>query len=140
MAFREKTAWISLVSFVAVYGAYFWSVVQTAAAGRERDFGFSSQLISTVILLIIIQIVLNAIAAVRDPKDAQAPMDERERLFDLKATDIGYTVLASGVVIAFLLVGFGFTPFVMGNGLFFVLVFAEIVRTTAKIAYYRRSA
>ena len=95
MSFREKTAWISLVSMAGIYGFYFWSLMRSGRDGGSGSIG----LLGTVIALVAVQTVLTIAVAVVDPKNAQAPRDEREKLIELKATRFAYAGLASGIAL-----------------------------------------
>jgi hypothetical protein len=136
MSFREKSAWISLLSISLIYGVYFGSVIH---AGPHAGFHFGS-LSATVIALIVVQIVLQIVVAIAAPKDAKAPRDEREKLIELKATRIAYSGLATAVVCACIF-GALEPPIVFNtNALLFILVTAELMRTGCQIIQYRRGA
>ncbi|HEY1709008.1 MAG TPA: hypothetical protein VGG10_12140 [Rhizomicrobium sp.] len=137
MPFREKIAWISLVSMTGIYGVYFWSVVERGHQTAPSQFG---GLLMTTVALVIVQVVLITAVAIMAPKEAQAPHDEREKLIDLRATRVAYAGLATAVACACL---FGaFTPPIVfnTNALLFVLVTAEIMRSGCQIIQYRRGA
>jgi hypothetical protein len=136
MPFREKSAWISLLSISVIYGVYFWSVVH---AGPHAGFHFGS-LLATVIALIVVQIVMHVVVAIAAPKEAKAPRDERETLIELKATRIAYSGLATAVACACLF-GALDPPMVFNtNALLFILVTAELMRTSCQIILFRRGA
>jgi hypothetical protein len=135
MSFREKSAWISLLSISLIYGVYFWSVVHAG----PRGFHFGS-LLATVIALIVVQIVLHIVVAIAAPKEAKAPRDEREKLIELKATRIAYSGLATAVVCACMF-GALDPPIVFNtNALLFILVTAELMRASCQIIQYRHGA
>jgi len=137
MSFREKSAWISLLSMSGIYAAYFWSVLRPGPHfGLERVNG----LLGTIIVLVVVQTVLMIALAILTPKEAKAPRDEREKLIELKATRFAYAVLAGSVACACF---FGaFTPPIVFNTnvLLFILVVAEILRAGCQIVQYRREA
>jgi uncharacterized membrane protein len=136
MPFREKSAWISLLSISLIYGVYFWSVVH---AGPHAGFHFGS-LLATVIALIVVQIVLHIVIAIAAPKDAKAPRDEREKLIELKASRFAYSGLATAIALACFF-GALDPPIVFNtNALLFVLVTIELMRTSCQIIQYRRGA
>ncbi len=55
MSFREKSAWISVLSMSGIYGFYFWSVIHAGPqAGRFRFGG----LLETIIALVVLQVAL----------------------------------------------------------------------------------
>jgi hypothetical protein len=140
MSFREKSAWISLVSNLAVYGWYFATLAAAWLADRADADAFGWRLIAAFAVLVILEIVLHVAAAVRAPEDALAPEDERERLIALKSTNLAYGVLASGVVLSIAaLLGDG-APFAVLNLLFFALVLATVANYASLIVRFRVQA
>ena len=136
MSFREKSAWISLLSVSVIYGAYFWPIVQRGPHTGAFPVG---RLIATVIALIVVQVVLHIAVAIAAPKEAQAPRDEREKLIDLKAIRIAYAGLATGIALICLVGGLD-PPVFSANALLFALVTSELLRSSCQIVQYRRSA
>ena len=151
MSFREKLAWISLAVTLLIWGSYFVEVGLDAAAGRLETGALLGLFVGRVVLSVIVEVVLATAAALRAPKDADAPADEREQLIALKATNAAYTVLSLGAVLAAItgalvaVRGAGFLPqtaadvaFVSANGVLFALVAAEVVRSACQIVGFRR--
>jgi hypothetical protein len=137
MPFREKSAWISLLSMSGIYGLYFWSVIQ---AGPEAGRFHFSSLLWTIIALVVAQVALTVGVAIAAPKEAKAPRDEREKLIDLKATRVAYAGLATSVALACFFGAFDPPIIFNTNSLLFVLVTAEVLRSGCQIIQYRRSA
>jgi hypothetical protein len=136
MPFREKTAWIALVSMSVIYAIDFWSVIQHRPETRFPYLG----LLETVIALVVVQVTLTIVAAIFSPTDAEAPRDEREKLIELRAARVAYSGLSTGVAMACLFGAFH-PPIVFNvNALLFILVTTEIMRCTCLIIQYRRSA
>lgn len=133
MSFREKSAWISLLSTSAIYALYFWSVVRR---GMPGDGG----LLGTVIALVVLQTALTIVVAAFSPKEAKAPRDEREKLIDFKATRFAYYVLAGSVACAVFFGGFDPPLIFSTNAILFVLVISEVLRSGCQIVQYRRGA
>ena len=79
MSFREKSAWISLVSLVVVFGAYF-SYIGLVLAGLARN-RFALFLVM-VAVFILAEVVLHLVIATESPRDARTPKDEREQLIE----------------------------------------------------------
>ena len=137
MSFREKSAWISVISMTAIYGYYFWSVVH---AGPHLGSLHFAGLLATVIALIVVQVVLTIAVAIASPRDAQAPRDEREKLIELRATRMAYSGLATGIAMACFF-GALDPPIVFNtNALLIVLVTAELLRSGCQIVQYRWGA
>jgi hypothetical protein len=137
MSFREKSAWISLLSMAGIYAVYFWSLFPSMWRPAGSAFG---GLLGTVIVLVIVQTVLTIAIALSTPKDTKAPLDEREKLIELRATRFAYAVLAGSVACACFFGGFKPPIVFNANALLFMLVVAEILRSGSQIVQYRRGA
>jgi hypothetical protein len=145
MPFREKSAWIQLISAVAVWGYYFSTVALALAAGR--DVHFVALFVGCIIGLVVLQIVLSIFAALFALRDAKAPSDERENLIALKAARIAFVVLNIGIItlaVAGPLFARPLLPnfadagmVVMVNGILLAMVIAEVVRCSSQIVYFR---
>jgi hypothetical protein len=137
MSFREKSAWISLLSMTIIYGVYFWSVAHTGPKVSGSRFG---GLLGTIIALVVVQIVLTVAVAIFAPTEAKAPRDERDKLIELRAMRVAYVGLATGIAFACFFGAFS-PPIVFNtNALLFILVTAEIMRCACQIVQYRRGA
>lgn len=151
MAFREKMLWASLLLTLGIWGWYF---VRFAAAFRAGIFDQGAEtghFATSVILIVIVQIVAAIVVAIFTGRDADAPADDRERSFALAAYRPAYLILVMGVVMLMLsgpvLLRIanewqpapppGLAPILLGNGLLFVLVLAEAVHGAAQIVRFR---
>lgn len=137
MSFREKSAWISLLSMLGIYGFYYWSVLRSRPQGGQVQ---SSNLLGTIIALVVVQAVLTIAVAIFAPKDAQAPADERDRLIGLRATRFAYAALATSIALACFFAAFNPPIIFNTNALLFILVVAEMLRSGCQIIQYRRGA
>ncbi len=139
MSYREKSAWIALITYAVVFGFYFFALWQAwdEAYARGLTIGLT---IGAVVMLVIIAVTLQTVIALFSPKEAIAPADERETMIDLKAERISSYVLSVGVV---LLIG-GLLASV--NGILVAvllqasLVISELTKSIAQIVYFRRGA
>ena len=95
MSFREKSAWISLVLIVLVFGPYFWLVGRSFTGVGHVHAGTQFALIT---LFVVLEIVVHIAIAIQSPRDARAPKDERETLIDLMATRTAFYVLFVGAL------------------------------------------
>jgi hypothetical protein len=153
MPFREKRAWISLVSTFAVWAFYFVTMVARASAGRLHAGQVPGLFASCVVALVCVQIVLFVIVAAQTPREAQAPADERETLIDLKATRPAFYTFASAVAIVAMAtpaasaLGLRFFTadptadalLLICNGILLAAVAAELVRSGGQIVRFRRA-
>jgi hypothetical protein len=90
-------------------------------------------------VLVVIQVVTHTVLAMRSPRDAKMPVDERERLIHLRATPPAYFVLLVG---AFLTIGtmhMGFSVWQFAHCILFVIWVAELLRYGMRLFYYRRA-
>lgn len=141
MPFREKTAWVSLITTVGVWGAYFWTIGHGLLERRSLDGLPASTVglfVGGTVLIVIVQIILAITVAVASGKQADTPMDERERLIDLKAARAGFYVLNGAVFCTSALWMAKASPLVMANGILLSMVIAEVVNSGGKIIGYRR--
>jgi hypothetical protein len=135
MSFREKGAWISLLSMAGIYGIYFWSVTH-----RTSHFTGFGGLLGTIIALVVVQVVLNIAVAILAPAEAKAPRDERDKLIELRSMRFAYAGLATGIALACFFGAFSPPIVFKTNSLLFILVTAEIMRSACQIVQYRRGA
>jgi hypothetical protein len=135
MPFREKSAWISLVTTFGVYAYYFWNVMQKRGEGGPSLLGL---LIGCIVILIVLQVIFHIAWAIRTPRDAMTPQDEREKLIALKSTNIAFYIVASGAVIAAAGLMFVGQAFIMANLLLLALVLAELAKYASQIVFFRR--
>lgn len=136
MSFREKSAWITLLTVLLCFGAYFGAIV----TGWVSVEGFPSMhlLLACVAVLIVLQIVLNRIAAATTPKDGRAPADERETLIQHRARSLGYYVLMGFSLTLFLPVHFGHSAIQIANFALLGVVLTTLAVAGAEIVMFRR--
>jgi hypothetical protein len=139
VAFREKTAWISLIIHVVIFGGYFLSLADAWDHPGRGPLGVG-MLIGAVVLLVLNAIALNAAAALGSPKEAEAPADERERMIGLKADRVAAVVLSAGVVCLIGALFMNWDGFLVANLLLAALVVSEVVKAIAQIVFFRRGA
>jgi hypothetical protein len=140
MSFREKSAWISLLTIVVVAVMFMleiprpWTWTLTPAPS-----GFLFRvLFAAIATFVVIAIVAHLVVAALAPRDARAQGDERERLIALKATRLAglvYAVLSLGSIA---LIHYGANQIALGYAVLLSFVVAEAVNYAARIAYFRR--
>jgi hypothetical protein len=96
MSFREKIAWITLVSVLVCLGAYFGAAM--AGVFSLRGWAALHFGLITMMAVVALQLVLGAAAALMNPKDARTPRDEREKLIQARSHTVGYYVLMLTIV------------------------------------------
>ena len=135
MSFREKSAWISLVLIVLVFGPYFWLVGQSFAGQTHVHGGTQFALI---LLFVVLEIVLHIAVAIQSPRDAEAPSDERDNLIDLRATRVAFYVMFGGALISIFTLQFPVSVWTLSQFVLFSSVVAELVKFGSQIVFYRR--
>ena len=136
MSFREKSAWISLISIFVVATLWFLHVPWSLTPPPNPPL--MHMLLVFIGALLAIEIVAHVVIALHSPKDARTPKDERERLIDIKAVRIAYYVFVVGVFAAVLSTHHGANQFAVGYGILLAFVIAQLTNFAARIVYYRR--
>ena len=136
MSFREKSAWIGLISILLVGGFYFlhvpWTLTPSSSPGLVRG------LFHCIFALLVIEVVGHVTIAIRAPEDARTPKDERERLIDLKAIRAAHYVYLVGSMLAVAMLHLGANGVALGYGVLLALVVAEAVKNGTRIFLHRR--
>jgi hypothetical protein len=141
MSFREKSAWISFFCLLIFGGLYAWHSVR-GEFFRVRGIGPMVFVFGTMAALVALEIGLHVALAIRSPKEARTPKDERERLIDLRASRVAFYVLFAGTLSS---IGIGMhlpgaNRFLMANCLMGSIIATLLVRFGTQIALYRRDA
>ncbi|HXW50700.1 MAG TPA: hypothetical protein VEJ41_01815 [Candidatus Acidoferrales bacterium] len=141
MPYREKTAWLALISIVVAFVPYFAIVAarQTdgSSASDVRQLAlFAVAAVAQVLILAVGTIILARTA----PHDAQVPPDERDRSIVQRSTNIAYYVLISGVIVVGCVMPFTYSGWPIINAALLAIVIAEITRYGVVAVSYRRQA
>lgn len=137
MSFREKSAWITLVTVVLCFGVYYGTVFSGAVP--ERSMAMLHLALICVLTLIILQVGLTVLAAVTTPKDGRGPRDEREKMIQARSHTIGYHVLmicTGALIIPTHTHGVSMVD--ITNYAFLGLVISTVVVALAQIIMFRR--
>lgn len=139
MSFREKSAWITLITLVAISLLWVshlpWQRFTLAPAPSPSVF---HALVLATITFVVIVVVAHIVVAARAPREANARADEREQLIGLKATRLAAYVYAALSLSSISLVHLGANQFGLAYFVLASFVLAEIVNYAARILYYRR--
>jgi hypothetical protein len=143
VSFKEKSAAISLVAVLGVYGYYFYFVFLGTGPASPEEMLFS--MMALVVVLVIVEVAFHIVVAVLSPREANAAEDERERLIALKAYRVSYLLMSAGALLVLGRILFGsvveleqVTLLGIANLLLFALVLAEAGRYSAAIYHFRR--
>ena len=152
MSFKEKSAWISLISTVCIFGYYFYSIIMLIGVPADiAKEAAKTYLIQAVILSIAVEVIFHSVLAATNRNSADIEGDERDKTYEYKANSLGYSVLVVGVVMT---LGGIITleynprwaehsrvmqfPMQIAHILMFSFILSEIVRFAGQIYYYRR--
>src|SRR6266545_7461945 len=135
MSFREKSAWISFVTILLVFGAYFWNVRQVLAGSAEFGTAFEVE-IGLIVAFVLIEIVLHIALAMQAPSEARAPRDEREQLIEMRATRVAFQVLVIGALACVGLMHLTRSAWAIGQHVLLAVVVAQLVRFGGQIVYF----
>ena len=138
MPFKEKIAWISVITTIVVWGTYFGFLLTSGRQlpGPVQVVGFVGAVIVQAILVTVAAIV----TAVLSPRDASAASDERDKAVSRRAYAFAYPVLLSLIVCVAASMHFGVDARGMAYGIMASIVIAEIIHYGAQIAGYRQGA
>jgi hypothetical protein len=140
MSFREKSAWITLITlvFVSLLWSAHWPWRRPFTLAPDSNPMVFHALVLATISFIVIVIVAHVVVAIRAPREASAPADERERLIALKATRIGAYVYAALSLSSIFLIHLGANQIGVAYFVLISFVIAEMVNCIARIVYHRR--
>lgn len=136
MSYREKSAWIFLISILLVSAFFFlhlpWTLTPSGSPGHVRG------LFHCIIALLIIEALAHLVVAIRSPEEARAPKDERERLIDYKAVRLAHYVYVVGSLLAVSTIHLGANAVALGYGVLLAFVIGEAVKNIVRIVGHRR--
>lgn len=103
LSFQEKSLWVELITTLYILG-YYLTKLMGMSTEQLGDFEqINTLLLRIVIFTIGVMIISHIVLAIFNPKTAEAPLDEREKLIELKANRYGLWVLQVGVVASIVL-------------------------------------
>ncbi|MEM7610873.1 MAG: hypothetical protein AAF270_04305 [Pseudomonadota bacterium] len=140
MAFQEKSAWIMVVALL-LGGAFYLNLVSSfsAAIGTLAPPLLPTVIVYTIIL-IVVAVIGHILIGIMTPREANEPLDERERRIFSKASSFSGYVLGLGVIVSlghYLILQDGDLLF---YSVFASLMIAQIAEYLCRIALYRFGA
>ncbi len=141
MSFREKTAWITLATLIFASLLFILHPpLQLTLAPVSSVFSLHVLLLS-IATFVVIEVVAIVVVRMRSPRDAKAPLDERERLIVLKARSLAWYVLAaSSLGSVMVTIHLGANELGLAYCVLISFVLSLMVNYAARIVYYRRGA
>ncbi|MCC2616871.1 hypothetical protein LJ739_11515 [Aestuariibacter halophilus] len=154
ISYKEKSAWISLVSTVLIFGYYLISLTGLSDLPPEEGKTQALWLLGqTLLLTVIVEAVFHAMLAASNRRDAELDGDERDQWIALKANQAGYRVLVTVIWVVLgrmVILEFNpqfadenssiYVPMLTVHLLMFGFIFSEVVRFGSQIWQYRREA
>jgi hypothetical protein len=148
MSFKQKNIAVTFVNFSLILVFFLFRVfqmVQNDSFTSENVFRLWGIIIAlavfvTVAATILTQIVSAVIEAIRtgnEEPEIDSLEDERDRLIDLRGTQVTYLVSSIGAFIAMLTFVLGQPPLVMFSLLIFFGVLAQIIGDVSRLILYR---
>jgi hypothetical protein len=137
LSFREKSAWISFLSILAVFTPFFWTSYQRLRGAVDGPTAMSTAF-GLLVVFVVLEVALHVVLALRSPKEARTPRDERERLIELRATFVAFHVLVAGALAAAALLHVTQRAWVLQQAGLLAVVVAELVKFGAEIVLFRR--
>lgn len=138
MAYREKKAWLTLITMVVAYAVYFGVVGPAIGFGRERlvdiIIGFGAVAAVHGLIVIVISLALWLMAG---RSERQRP-DERDRAISRHAASMGYWFLLIGLIWVGVVMPFHAPAWVMINTALGFIVLAELAKDGFILISYRR--
>lgn len=146
MSYQEWRAVVSLITGVlttVAYAAYMIGRYPDANPYSPEIFHFWGSyflilILVSIIAKIIIAIVFAIIAAIATRQEKPPVTDERDKLIDLKATQISLYVFIAGFVVAMVSLVLSMPPAVMFIILICAGIASEIVGDISQFLFYRR--
>lgn len=137
MSFREKSAWIMLISVVVCCGVYYGAVFSGLI--ERHSMAMLHLGLVCILALILLQGGLTVLAALTTPKDGMGPRDEREKMIQARSHTIGYYTLMVATALLFIPTHTrGVTMVDIVNFAFLGIVVSAIVVAIAQIIMFRR--
>ncbi len=138
MSFREKSAWIFLISTLLVSGFFFFHVPLTLTPSYSPQLVHG--LLYCIVALVVIEGAAHIAVAVKAPREASIPKDERERLIDFKAIRLAHYLYVTGSLLAVSTIHLGANAIAIGYGVLLAVVIGEVAKNAARIFYHRRTS
>jgi len=139
MSFREKTAWITLVTLIVTSLLFVLHPPLQLTLAPESSLFSLHVLLLSIATFVVIEIVAIVVVRIRSPRDAKAPLDERERLIVLKARSLSwYVMAASSLGSVMVTIHLGANELGLAYCVLISFVLSLMVNYAARIVYYRR--
>ena len=149
MSYQEKNITVSLISFILILGFYLtrlFGMVQDGDLNSTEVFRlWGITIVLAIIFTIVATIFMHVVSAIiqviqtgEENPEIDDTKDERDKLIDLRGTNVTYIVSSIGVFLAMLTFVLGRPPLVMFTALIFFGLLAQIIGDISRLVLYRR--
>lgn len=139
-SFQQKSIGVSLfiiASTAIYYLARAWSLTPSSEAGTIIPDGYNGLVVTTLVLIILLQIILQIVLVIGAGSEAKPTNHEKDA--SLKATRNAYPVFIIGALTVIALLILNFPIFYAVNLTVMSLLLAEITRLASHLFYSRKS-
>ena len=140
MGFQEKMAWAMMIILIVTGAAYYSLVFQASAAIGATAPPMLPVMVGYVVFLVVMAIIAAIAISITKPSEANASLDEREKLIQFKGE--AWSGRAMGFLVLCALLDFGLNG--DGNRLFHavfaIMIISQIAEYGLQIFFYRRGA
>ncbi len=137
LSFREKSAW-AMGALALIITLFYLADVQPISWRTGEAPPVDRHFIKIAIATIVGSIIIQSVLAARNPKEAEAPADERERLALARAGNHAGFILAFGSVAALLHYLVHANGDLLFHGILISLLVSTIAESALQIFYFRR--
>lgn len=149
MSFKEKNITVTLVNFsliLLIFLIRVFQMVRTDTFTSTNVFRLWGVIIvlavivtiAATILTHIVSAIIEAIKTGEENPKIEDFEDERDKLIDLKGTQVTYLIASLGTFLAMLTFAFGQEPLIMFTLLIFFGVLAQVIGDISRLVLYRR--
>ena len=138
MPYREKVAWLSLISMVAVFLPYFVWVKLHPPTEPLPDLRQMALYAAVSITWALILGVGHWRLRRQAPEEARLPLDERDRAIQHRSRTTAYYVLLTGMILVGCIMPFTDSGWKIAHAAVFMIVLAEAVNDGSVVYHYRR--
>jgi len=147
MPYQQKSNYISLFTTIIIFGIYYYFIFQLYHEGRFEGAEANALIGKSILWLIAGGVVINIVAHIlfsiifaiitNDPKPSFL-VDERDKLFELKALRVAYYIIGFGFVASMVALAMGQSVFMTINIVLFFTAIAGIIEIIMQIYFYHR--
>jgi len=147
MPYQQKSNYISLITTIIIFGIYYFFIFQFYHEGRFEGAGANALIGKSILWLIAGGVIINIVAhilfaiifaMITNEAEPDYLVDERDKLFELKALRVAYYIIGFGFIASMVALAMGQSVFITINILLLFTAIAGIVESFMQIYFYRR--